>query len=135
MRLNIASYHAPYVLCLVAALAVTTARGQTHVRLLVVSVLFIAFSIAMTTGIPLLSCRDVDRVTAKLQRIPALRNTVDFLKDADPHLTRNPPLPGEAVGRQTTIFLLDAATIRTEPGARARAPHAHAGTGESDPAL
>ena len=42
MVINIASYHAAYVVCLGIALALTTARGETHVPVLVVSVLFVA---------------------------------------------------------------------------------------------
>ena len=96
MVVNIASYHAAYVVCLSIALALTTSRGETHVPVLVVSVLFVAFSVAVTAGLLLLSGRDIDRVAVKLQRLPALRNALVFLEDADPHLTRHAPLLVEA---------------------------------------
>ena len=111
MVVNIASYHAAYVVCLGVALAITTSRGETHLPVLLVSVLFVAFSVAVTAGLLLLSGRDVDRVTVKLQRFAALRNALRFLKDADPHLTRHSPLLAEATGWQTAIFLLDAASM------------------------
>ena len=50
MVINIASYHAAYVVCLGIALAITAARGEAHVPVLVVSVLFLGFSVAVTTG-------------------------------------------------------------------------------------
>ena len=111
MVINIASYHAAYVVCLSLALALTTSRGETHVPVVVVSVLFIAFSVAVTTGLLLLSGRDVDRIAVTLQRFPALRNALVFLKDADPHLTRHPSLLVEAATWRTVIFVLDAATM------------------------
>jgi len=111
MVINIASYHAAYVVCLGIALALTTARGETHVPALVASVLFIAFSIAVITGLLFLPGRDVDRAAARLQRLPALRNALAFLKDADPELTRHASLLVEAAAWQTVIFLLDAATM------------------------
>ena len=80
MVINIASYHAAYVVCLSLALALTTSRGETHVPVVVVSVLFIAFSVAVTTGLLLLSGRDVDRIAVKLQRLPALKNERDETK-------------------------------------------------------
>ena len=76
MVINIASYHAAYVVCLGIALALTTARGEAHVPVLVVSVLFVGFSVAVTTGLLLLSGRDVDRIDASVQRFPALRNAL-----------------------------------------------------------
>jgi Mg2+-importing ATPase len=111
MVINIASYHAAYVLCLIAALTITPAFGKTHVSVFLVSGLFVAFSVAVTTAILLLPGRDVDRVAPKLQRFPAVSNAVVFLKDADPRLARSLRLLGEAVAWQTAIFLLDAATI------------------------
>lgn len=83
MVINIASYHAAYVMCLGVALAITTSRGETRLPVLLVSVLFLAFSVTVTVGLVFLSGRDVDRIAAKLQRFSALRNALVFLKDAD----------------------------------------------------
>jgi P-type Mg2+ transporter len=74
MVINIASYHAAYVVCLGVALAITASRGQTRLPVLLVSVLFLAFSVTVTAGLLFLSGRDVDRIAAKLQRFSALRN-------------------------------------------------------------
>jgi Mg2+-importing ATPase len=111
MVINIWSYHAAYVVCLSIALALTISRRETHVLVLVVSVLFIAFSVAVTTGLLFLAGRDVDRFGARLRRFPALRNALTFLKDADPHLTRYSPLLLQAGAWQTVIFVLDAASM------------------------
>lgn len=111
MVINIASYHAAYVVCLGVALAITAARGETRLPVLLVSVLFLAFSVAVTAGLLFLSGRDIDRVAAKLQRFHALRNALVFVKDADPHLTRHPRLLVEAVVWQTAIFVLDAGSM------------------------
>ena len=111
MGINIASYHAAYVVCLGLALALTAARSEAHLPVLVVSVAIVGFSLAVTTGLLLLSGRDVDRTAARLRRFPALRNALVFLKDADPHLTRHPSLLVEAATWRTVIFVLDAATM------------------------
>ena len=130
MVINIASYHAAYVVCLGVALAITTSRGEARLPVLLVSVLFLAFSVAVTGGLLFLSGRDVDRVTAKLTRFPALRNALVFLKDADPQLTRHSQLLVEAMVWQAVIFLLDAASmtafqvqVKTRHFATARGVH------------
>jgi len=95
MVINIASYHAAYLVCLGIALALTAARGEAHVPGLVVSVLFVAsVSRDHGTAAPLRSRRRSHR--PRLQRFPALRNALIFLKDADPHLTRHASLQVEA---------------------------------------
>ena len=111
MVINIASYHAAYVVCLGVALAITTSRGETRLPVLLVSVLFLAFSVAVTAGLLFLSGRDVDRIAAKLQRFAALRNALVFIKDADPHLTRHSQFLVEAIVWQAVIFVLDAASM------------------------
>ena len=111
MVINIASYHAAYVVCLGVALVSTAARGESRLPVLVVSVLFLAFSVAVTGALRFLSGRVVDRVAGTLRRFPVLRNALVLLKDADPHLTRHPRLLLEAVVWQTVIFLLDAGSM------------------------
>jgi Mg2+-importing ATPase len=111
MVINIASYHAAYVVCLGVALAIPAARGESRLPVLLVSVVFIAFSVAVSGALLFLSGRVVDRVAGMLRRFPVLRNAFVFLNDADPHLTRHPRLLLEAVVWQTVIFLLDAGTM------------------------
>ena len=76
MVINIASYHAAYVVCLGVALAITAARGDSRLPIVMVSVLFLAFSVAVTGALLFLSGRDIDRVAATLQRFPVLRNAL-----------------------------------------------------------
>ena len=111
MVINVASYHAAYVVCLGIALGITTSRGETRLPVLLVSVLVLAFSVAVTAGLLFLSGRDVDSIAAKPQRFSALRNAVVFLKDADPHLTRHSQLLVEAIVWQAVLFVLDAASM------------------------
>jgi Mg2+-importing ATPase len=111
MVINIASYHAAYVVCLGVALAIAAARDETRLPVLVVSGLFLAFSLAVTAALLFLSGRNVDRVATRLQRFPALRHALIFLKDADPLLTRHSRVLVEALAWQTAIFLLDAGTM------------------------
>jgi Mg2+-importing ATPase len=106
--INIASYHAAYVITLLMALA--TMIGRTHVFVLLVSVLFVAFAIALTVAVLALSGRHAQAGT-RLTRFPIVRGVVSFLEDADPRLTRSPRLVGQATAWQVLIFLLDTATI------------------------
>src|SRR5678815_4351493 len=81
MVINIASYHAAYVVCLGVALAIPAARGESRLPVLLVSVVFIAFSVAVSGALLFLSGRVVDRVAGMLRRFPVLRNALVFLKD------------------------------------------------------
>lgn len=74
MVINIASYHAAYVVCLLIALAITVLRGQTNPLVLFVSVIFVAFSIALIAGLLVVSGPAVPHLGAKLRRFPVLKN-------------------------------------------------------------
>jgi Mg2+-importing ATPase len=108
--INIVSYHAAYVVLILVALGINAILGKTNVLILLVSVLFVAFGIALTVVVLALSGRR-SGTTAKLERFPLVKNLVGFLAEADLRLLRNPRLLSEAAFWQATIFLLDAATM------------------------
>jgi Mg2+-importing ATPase len=109
--INIASYHAAYVLCLLVALVITTWRGQTNVPVLILSLAFMAFCVGVTVAALLAPGPVLDRLMARGRRVRALKHVLEFVTDADPDLTRSPRLLGEAIAWQILIFVLDAATI------------------------
>lgn len=107
--INIASYHAAYVVTLVVALAITSVLRETKVILLSMSALFIAFALALTAGVVLLAGRRGG--STRLNRLPVIRGVLGFLEEADATLVRNPRVFWAATGWQIAIFVLDAATV------------------------
>ena len=108
--INIASYHAAYVVTLLAALAITSSLRETSLALLSISVLFIAFAITMTAGIVALAGRRA-RPGSVFTRLPVIKGAVKFLEDADARWVRTPRVLVFASAWQIAIFLLDAATV------------------------
>ena len=108
--INIASYHAAYVIALVLAVAITVVLRETSWILVSVSVAFIAFATAMTVGITLLAGRRVKSATI-VTRVPGIKSVVKFLQDSDGALVRDRRILGTATAWQLAIVLLDAATM------------------------
>jgi len=108
--INIASYHAAYVVTLLVALAITSVLRETSLILVSLSALFIAFALALTVGIVVLAGRP-PKAGTQLTRLPVIKGVVAFLQDADATLVRNPGVFCAATGWQAAIFLLDAATV------------------------
>ena len=108
--INLASYHAAYVIMLLLALGVSAVLGQINVVVLLISVLFLAFAVALTVAVLLLSGRP-STMPGPLARVPVVRNIAGFLRTADAGLTRSPRLLGAATAWQAIVFLLDAATM------------------------
>ena len=111
MVLNIASYHIAYIICLLAALAITTASGHSNVVVLVISVLFLLFAVGLVAAVFTISAGKCKKQAALLERVPVVRNAMQFLTDADAGLTQNLRLLAETSFWQLVIFLLDAATM------------------------
>jgi uncharacterized protein (TIRG00374 family) len=111
MVLNLASYHIAYVICLLAALAITTAAGHSNWLVMVISVLFLLFAVGLVAAVMAISAGKWKKQAALLERVPVVRGAMQFLKDADAKLTQNPRLLGETSFWQLVIFLLDAATM------------------------
>lgn len=109
--INIATYQAAYVLCLLIALTIAITRHRTNLPVLVVSVLFIAFSISVITAALMVPGPRVETLAARIRRLPILTRVLAFIKEVDPHLMRNPRVLGPAIAWQTAIFVLDAATV------------------------
>jgi Mg2+-importing ATPase len=107
---NMASYYAAYVATLLVALGITSILRETSLVLVSVSVLFIAFAIAMTVGIVALAGRRA-RPGNIFTRLPVIKGVVKFLEDADARTVRKPSVLSFATAWQIAIFLLDAATL------------------------
>ena len=108
--INIASYHAAYVVTLLVALAITSILRETSRILMSASALFIAFALALTVGVITLSGRR-SKAGTRAARLPVIKGIVGFLEDADATLVRNPKVLGAATLWQIGIFALDAATV------------------------
>ena len=107
---NIASYHIAYTLSLGAALGLASGQGRLGAPLLLVSLLFAAFSLAVVVGVLALSGRSSGGGT-KLARLPLVRQASAFLATADGGRCRSPRVLGVATAWQLVIFLADAATM------------------------
>jgi Mg2+-importing ATPase len=108
--INIASYHAAYVVALLAALAITVALRETSWILVSLSVAFIAFASAMTIGVTVLAGRRA-RPGSIVTRVPGTKGVVRFLQDSDGALVRDRRILGTTTAWQLAIVLLDAATM------------------------
>jgi Mg2+-importing ATPase len=108
--INIASYHAAYIVTLIAALVITSVLHEASVVLVSVSVLFIAFALGMTVGVIVLAGRRA-KPGGLVTRLPGIRSAIEFLERSDAVLVRNRRLLTVATAWQIAIFLLDAATI------------------------
>ena len=111
MVLNLASYHIAYIVCLLAALAITTASGHSNWVVLVISVLFLLFAVGLVAAVIAISAGKGKKQAALLERVPVVRSAMQFLTDADARLTQNLRLLAETSFWQVVIFLLDAATM------------------------
>jgi len=111
MVLNIASYHIAYIVCLLTALAITGTAGHSNVIIMIVSVLFLLFATGLVVAVIAISAGRARKQAALLERVPVVRNAMQFLTDADAALTQNLRLIGETSIWQGLIFLLDAATM------------------------
>jgi len=111
MVLNLASYHIAYVVCLLAALAITTATGHSNWIVLVISVLFLLFAIGLVTAVIAISAGKGRKQAALLERVPVVRSAMQFLTDADARLTQNLRLLAETSFWQFVIFVLDGVTM------------------------
>lgn len=108
--INIASYHAAYVVTLIFALAITSVLREASLVLVSVSLLFIAFAVAMTIGIIALAGRHA-KPGSLVTRLPAIRNAATFLEHSDAALVRDTRVLTSATTWQIAIFVLDAATM------------------------
>jgi Mg2+-importing ATPase len=109
--INIATYQTAYVLCLLIGLTIALTRHQANLPILLMSVLFLLFSISVITATLMVPGPRVESLAARAQRLPILKRALAFIKEVDPHLIRNPGVLGPAIAWQIAIFVLDAATV------------------------
>ncbi|HEX5215661.1 MAG TPA: magnesium-translocating P-type ATPase [Vicinamibacterales bacterium] len=110
---NIASYHLAYAVALAGALAIMLWRGHSNAVVIVMAVLFLVFSLGLSSAVLVLSGRPHERLARRLRRFPWVRTTFEFIAGADPGLVRSRRLLAEATGIQLAIVFLDAATVWT----------------------
>jgi P-type Mg2+ transporter len=108
--INIASYHAAYVVALFGALAITSMLRETSWVLVSLSGFFIVFAIAMSVGIIALAGRQA-RPGSLVTRVPGLKGVVQLLERAEATLVRDPRVLRRATMWQLAIVLLDTATM------------------------
>jgi len=108
---DIASYHALYVLSVAVALGIAGAHGAKSTIVLLGSSVFVVFSIALTVLVLVLSGRGAQAVPRTLARLRPIRTVLDFIADADPALARSPWLLLRASLYQVSILFCDVATV------------------------
>jgi Mg2+-importing ATPase len=109
--INVASYHIAYVVALGIALAILVTHHRASALIVVASVLFVVFAIAVTATIALLSGRPEARLSRTLRNVRPLRRLVEFMAAADPALARSVVLLRAATLLQTAIVASDAGTM------------------------
>jgi Mg2+-importing ATPase len=107
--INMVSYYAGYVVALAFALVFLGVFGRGVSLIIVLAVLFLAFSAGLTTALLLLSGRPA--LAQKFARVPLVKQILNFLEDADPAMIRSVKLQALAIAWQLAIFLFDAATL------------------------
>ncbi|WAM22907.1 magnesium-translocating P-type ATPase [Myxococcus sp. NMCA1] len=108
---DLASYYVAYVLGLGGALGITIIRGEVTPVILLVSCVFLLFAVGLTVWVLALSGRGARRVPRWLARLRLVRAALEFIRDADPRLTRNPRLLLRTSLYQLVIVLCDAMTL------------------------
>ena len=111
VAINLASYHAAYVIGLTVAMAIAIVSGQTNALVVSLATVFTVFSVALATGVLRLAGRPMPAAVSKLGRFSVMRSVGRFLEDADPALIRNRRLLVRTIAAQLAIILFDAATL------------------------
>ncbi len=111
VAVDVSCYFAAYVLSLGAALVIFIAGGHASALIITATVLFLVFAGALATGILVVSGRPAGRATRQLLRVPVVGHMVELLRQADPHLARDPRLLLRATLLQLSVVALDATTL------------------------
>jgi uncharacterized protein (TIRG00374 family) len=108
---NFTSYHLAYGVALLPALAIVARQGRANAIVIVMTALFLLFSIGISAAVMTLAGhRGALRPRAVFAR-PILAKAVRFVAASDPRLMRSPRLLAETVALQLAIVMLDAATM------------------------
>lgn len=108
---NTASFYAAHVLGFAAALVIAVFSHQSNALIVLVTVLFVLFGIALSAAALALAGRGEGAVGKRLGRLRPLKSVLELLKDADPDVARKPSILLEASAYQLAIILLDVATL------------------------
>lgn len=108
---DLASYYAAYVASLAAALVFAAVHGEASELVVLVSVVFGLFGIALSMTVLALSGREAPALRRRLSRLRSARTALEFLLEAEPKVARSPRLLLEASAYQLAIVLFDAATL------------------------
>lgn len=111
VSVDLASYYGAYVVSLAGALVYAALHREASEIVVLISVVFGVFGIALSLSVIALSGRGARRLPLGLSRLRSARATLGFLEEADPKLVRSPRLLLETTGYQFVIVLFDAATI------------------------
>jgi uncharacterized protein (TIRG00374 family) len=109
--IGIVSFQAAYVVALVIALLIAAIPSEAEVAVVLVTSAFTLAALAWAVIVLALSGRSAPELPKPLSRLRPLRALFDFLRDADPGVSRSSRRLGEATAWQLAIFALDAATL------------------------
>ena len=103
--------YAAYVFCLMVALVIMTARGHSNVVVLISALVFVLFAIAASVFAITLAGRGEVEAPRRLARFKFVRTALDFIRNANPRVARNPALFVEASVYHLGVQLSDTTTM------------------------
>lgn len=109
--LNLVSYNLSYVAALVVALGYGLMFGHTNIWIMGLGVLFTLFCLGTSAAILALGGRPGWKDRWRVMRWPGVRDALEFVREADPELTRRPALIAATTSYQLGIILLDTLTL------------------------
>lgn len=111
VSIDLASYYAAYIVSLAGALVYAAIHREASEFVVLVSIVFGIFAIAIGLAVVALSGRGARRLPFGLSRLRSVRVTLEFLQDAEPRYVRSPRLLLLTSALQLVIVVLDAATV------------------------
>lgn len=109
--LNLVSYNLSYVAALAVAIGYAVISGHTNIWIMGLAVLFILFCLGSSAAILALGGRPGWKDRWRVMRWPGVRKALEFVREADPVLTRSPALIAITTLYQLAIILLDTLTL------------------------
>lgn len=111
--INTTSFFFAYVLSLAVALAVLLLSEKASTVTIVLSIVFMLFSAAVSLGMLKLCGKDVAARLGPVGRFFIVRSSLVAMRDADASMVRNSRIQAEATLFQLLTFLLDGLTLWT----------------------
>lgn len=109
--LNLVSYNLAYVVALVVALAYGLMFGHVNIWIMGLAVVFTLFCLGTSAAILALGGRPGWKDRWRVMRWPGVRAALEFVREADPALTRRPSLVAVTTACQLAIIALDTVTL------------------------